>query len=165
MYQQSLGCFVNCHQYHKVQTTVSFLERTVVINIFSHLKSYIIAWLTNLDHHSLYAKIDSGWIWPTFCMKFYHRSYFLLEPCTLFFLVSESHICMLFCRLEENEKLLLTPFEKNLDIWRQLWRVLERSDLVSDFSSLNLDLTTIFFPLVAVLDATSCCNLYLFEIF
>uniref|UniRef100_A0A2P2KFN8 Uncharacterized protein MANES_04G062500 n=1 Tax=Rhizophora mucronata TaxID=61149 RepID=A0A2P2KFN8_RHIMU len=33
--------------------------------------------------------------------------------------------------LEENEKLVLTPFEKNLDIWRQLWRVLERSDLVS----------------------------------
>ncbi|CAK9169539.1 unnamed protein product [Ilex paraguariensis] len=34
-------------------------------------------------------------------------------------------------RLEENEKLVLTPFEKNLDIWRQLWRVVERSDLVS----------------------------------
>ncbi|MBA0615420.1 hypothetical protein Godav_015559 [Gossypium davidsonii] len=33
-------------------------------------------------------------------------------------------------RLEENEKLVLTPFEKNLDIWRQLWRVLERSDLL-----------------------------------
>uniref|UniRef100_A0A2C9W2A0 Uncharacterized protein n=1 Tax=Manihot esculenta TaxID=3983 RepID=A0A2C9W2A0_MANES len=33
--------------------------------------------------------------------------------------------------LEENEKLVLTPFEKNLDIWRQLWRVVERSDLVS----------------------------------
>eukprot|EP00897_Mesotaenium_endlicherianum_P010478 jgi/Mesen1/9459/ME000627S08849 len=32
--------------------------------------------------------------------------------------------------LEENEKLVLTPFEKNLDIWRQLWRVLERSDLM-----------------------------------
>ncbi|KAL6007217.1 hypothetical protein ACLOJK_032713 [Asimina triloba] len=32
-------------------------------------------------------------------------------------------------RLEENEKIVLTPFEKNLDIWRQLWRVLERSDL------------------------------------
>ncbi|MQL84191.1 hypothetical protein Taro_016697, partial [Colocasia esculenta] len=33
-------------------------------------------------------------------------------------------------RLEENEKLVITPFEKNLDIWRQLWRVLERSDLL-----------------------------------
>lgn len=32
--------------------------------------------------------------------------------------------------LEENENLVLTPFEKNLDIWRQLWRVLERSDLL-----------------------------------
>lgn len=33
-------------------------------------------------------------------------------------------------RLEENEHLLLTPFEKNLEVWKQLWRVLERSDLV-----------------------------------
>lgn len=33
-------------------------------------------------------------------------------------------------RVEENEKLVLTPFEKNIEIWRQLWRVLERSDLV-----------------------------------
>lgn len=32
--------------------------------------------------------------------------------------------------LEENGKLVLTPFEKNLDIWRQLWRVIERSDLI-----------------------------------
>ncbi|KAG8371106.1 hypothetical protein BUALT_Bualt13G0052300 [Buddleja alternifolia] len=36
----------------------------------------------------------------------------------------------ILARLEENEKLVLTPFEKNLDIWRQLWRVLERSDLL-----------------------------------
>ena len=33
-------------------------------------------------------------------------------------------------KLEENKKLVLTPFEKNLDIWRQLWRVVERSDLL-----------------------------------
>ncbi|XP_024994891.1 GTPase LSG1-1-like [Cynara cardunculus var. scolymus] len=33
-------------------------------------------------------------------------------------------------RLEENDTLVLTPFEKNLDIWRQLWRVVERSDLL-----------------------------------
>ncbi|XP_071706686.1 GTPase LSG1-2-like [Rutidosis leptorrhynchoides] len=33
-------------------------------------------------------------------------------------------------RLEENDNLVLTPFEKNLDIWRQLWRVVERSDLL-----------------------------------
>lgn len=33
-------------------------------------------------------------------------------------------------RLEENDNLVLTPFEKNLDIWRQLWRVLERSDMI-----------------------------------
>ena len=32
--------------------------------------------------------------------------------------------------VEEQEKLVLTPFEKNLEIWRQLWRVLERSHIV-----------------------------------
>lgn len=35
-----------------------------------------------------------------------------------------------FASLEENEKLVITPFEKNLEIWRQLWRVIERSDLI-----------------------------------
>ena len=32
--------------------------------------------------------------------------------------------------LEEKEHILLTPFEKNIEFWRQLWRVIERSDLV-----------------------------------
>jgi len=32
--------------------------------------------------------------------------------------------------LEEQEHLCLTPYEKNLEVWRQLWRVLERSDCV-----------------------------------
>ena len=31
---------------------------------------------------------------------------------------------------EERDNLLLTPYEKNLEIWRQLWRVVERSDAV-----------------------------------
>ncbi|SCU84097.1 LAME_0C08218g1_1 [Lachancea meyersii CBS 8951] len=31
---------------------------------------------------------------------------------------------------ENNEDLLLTPFERNIEVWRQLWRVIERSDLV-----------------------------------
>eukprot|EP01025_Chloroclados_australasicus_P024972 TRINITY_DN25006_c0_g1_i8.p1 TRINITY_DN25006_c0_g1~~TRINITY_DN25006_c0_g1_i8.p1 ORF type:complete len:712 (-),score=133.68 TRINITY_DN25006_c0_g1_i8:319-2454(-) len=33
-------------------------------------------------------------------------------------------------RLEDEEGLVMTPFEKNLEVWRQLWRVLERSDVV-----------------------------------
>lgn len=33
-------------------------------------------------------------------------------------------------QLQENQGLLLTPFEKNLEFWRQLWRVVERSDIV-----------------------------------
>lgn len=32
--------------------------------------------------------------------------------------------------LEGDELLVLTPFEKNLEVWRQLWRVVERSDVV-----------------------------------
>lgn len=32
--------------------------------------------------------------------------------------------------LAEKEDLLLTPFERNIEVWRQLWRVLERSHLV-----------------------------------
>ncbi|KAJ5795098.1 Ribosome biogenesis GTPase Lsg1 [Penicillium paradoxum] len=32
--------------------------------------------------------------------------------------------------LSENNDLLMTPFERNLEVWRQLWRVIERSDLV-----------------------------------
>ncbi|KAH8835699.1 hypothetical protein DL96DRAFT_1666368 [Flagelloscypha sp. PMI_526] len=33
-------------------------------------------------------------------------------------------------QLQDNDHLLLTPFERNLEVWRQLWRVLERSHLV-----------------------------------
>ncbi|KAK9457774.1 P-loop containing nucleoside triphosphate hydrolase protein [Dipodascopsis uninucleata] len=32
--------------------------------------------------------------------------------------------------LEENHDLLLTPFERNIEVWRQLWRVIERSCVV-----------------------------------
>uniref|UniRef100_UPI00398F7076 large subunit GTPase 1 homolog n=1 Tax=Pristiophorus japonicus TaxID=55135 RepID=UPI00398F7076 len=33
-------------------------------------------------------------------------------------------------QLEEERNLILTPFERNLDFWRQLWRVIERSDII-----------------------------------
>ncbi|EFN76113.1 Large subunit GTPase 1-like protein [Harpegnathos saltator] len=33
--------------------------------------------------------------------------------------------------LQETEGIILTPFEKNLEFWRQLWRVVERSDVVA----------------------------------
>jgi len=35
-----------------------------------------------------------------------------------------------FVELEENYDIALTPFEKNLEFWRQLWRVVEKSDVV-----------------------------------
>ncbi|TNM87955.1 large subunit GTPase 1 homolog [Takifugu flavidus] len=36
----------------------------------------------------------------------------------------------ILAQLEEEQKLILTPFERNLEFWRQLWRVIERSDIV-----------------------------------
>ena len=32
--------------------------------------------------------------------------------------------------LQESNDLLMTPFERNLEVWRQLWRVIERSELI-----------------------------------
>ncbi|XP_045163373.2 large subunit GTPase 1 homolog [Mercenaria mercenaria] len=32
--------------------------------------------------------------------------------------------------VQEDERIVMTPYEKNLDFWRQLWRVIERSDIV-----------------------------------
>lgn len=32
--------------------------------------------------------------------------------------------------MEEEHKVLMTPYEKNLEVWRQLWRVVERADIV-----------------------------------
>lgn len=32
--------------------------------------------------------------------------------------------------LQDNQDLLMTPFERNIEVWRQLWRVIERSDLL-----------------------------------
>jgi len=31
--------------------------------------------------------------------------------------------------LQEVDGITLTPYEKNLDFWRQMWRVIERSDV------------------------------------
>jgi hypothetical protein len=33
-------------------------------------------------------------------------------------------------KIQENENITMTPFEKNLEVWRQLWRVIERSHVV-----------------------------------
>jgi len=32
--------------------------------------------------------------------------------------------------IQEDEDIICTPFEKNLELWRQLWRVIERSDVL-----------------------------------
>jgi len=32
--------------------------------------------------------------------------------------------------LDIDQQQRATPFEKNLEVWRQLWRVLERSDML-----------------------------------
>ncbi len=55
-------------------------------------------------------------------------------PCSCHLLTQERNAFVEWRRelaqLEEQERLVLTPFEKNLEVWRQLWRVLERSDIV-----------------------------------
>ncbi|KAF7635255.1 CP-type G domain-containing protein [Meloidogyne graminicola] len=33
-------------------------------------------------------------------------------------------------KLSEGSNVVITPFERNLEIWRQLWRVVERSDII-----------------------------------
>jgi large subunit GTPase 1 len=33
-------------------------------------------------------------------------------------------------QIEESDHFILTPFERNLDMWRQLWRVVELSDVI-----------------------------------
>ncbi len=33
-------------------------------------------------------------------------------------------------QLQEGTGFVLTPFERNIEVWRQLWRVIERSDLL-----------------------------------
>lgn len=36
----------------------------------------------------------------------------------------------ILAHLQEERECVVTPYEKNLDFWRQLWRVIERSDLI-----------------------------------
>lgn len=47
--------------------------------------------------------------------------------------------------LESNEHLCLTPFEKNLEVWRQLWRVVERSEVVVQVSSQENEMMSFLF--------------------
>ncbi len=64
----------------------------------------------------------------------------VLEP-------SKAHCSCVDNRLEDDEGLVLTPFEKNLEVWRQLWRVLERSDIVVQVT-LNMHLCVPFLILL-----------------
>jgi large subunit GTPase 1 len=45
-------------------------------------------------------------------------------------LFAGSSDALVVSRLQERDNFLLTPFERNIEVWRQLWRVLERSHLV-----------------------------------
>lgn len=47
-----------------------------------------------------------------------------------FLQVTKTSVTHLLPRLQESEDLMFTPFERNLEVWRQLWRVLERSHLI-----------------------------------
>lgn len=52
----------------------------------------------------------------------------LAQSVLLTVLVSAFSYCQF--RVQEKDDLLLTPFERNIEVWRQLWRVIERSHLV-----------------------------------
>jgi len=60
----------------------------------------------------------------------------------------------------------MTPFERNLDIWRQLWRVVERSELVVQIGEAwcvaggesEVVLTQCCFVFVQWTRATRCCS-------
>ncbi|KAJ3129583.1 hypothetical protein HK101_005213, partial [Irineochytrium annulatum] len=43
--------------------------------------------------------------------------------------------------LEEEKELLMTPYERNIEVWRQLWRVCERSDVVIQIVDARAPLT------------------------
>ena len=52
--------------------------------------------------------------------------------------------------LEEVKGYLLTPFEKNLEVWRQLWRVIERAQLTAAREELALSFTKVSAPFAGV---------------
>lgn len=58
---------------------------------------------------------DGGWPSEQHCLK---------RDATSKLILDDPH------SLQDNQSLLLTPFERNLEVWRQLWRTCERSDLV-----------------------------------
>lgn len=69
----------------------------------------------------------------------YLLGYFLIIPLSFRFTDHILFVAYIFrclryvctCSAEEtNSEKKVTPFEKNLEVWRQLWRVMERSDLI-----------------------------------
>ena len=51
-------------------------------------------------------------------------------------------------QLQEKDNLTVTPYEKNLDFWRQLWRVIERSSVVVQIVDARNPLLFRFVPLL-----------------
>lgn len=66
--------------------------------------------------------------------------------------------------LQETDGLMMTPYEKNLEFWRQLWRVIERSDVVVQIVDARHPLLFLCQDLVqyvAETDASKCSLLLL----
>lgn len=66
--------------------------------------------------------------------------------------------------LQETDCLVMTPYEKNLEFWRQLWRVIERSDVVVQIVDARHPLLFLCQDLVryvAETDASKCSLLLL----
>jgi large subunit GTPase 1 len=54
----------------------------------------------------------------------------LLSECEISRYLAALLTLMVSSRLAEGQRLLLTPYERNIQVWRQLWRVIERSQLI-----------------------------------
>ncbi|OMJ23961.1 Large subunit GTPase 1, partial [Smittium culicis] len=101
------------HKENKYKLTVPrrpfWDENTTPAQLHKHERESFLKWRRGLAKYSLILL---------------HYSLFLIQ-------YNSSYLLFFFLtRLEEDEGFLLTPFERNLEVWRQLWRVLERSDII-----------------------------------
>lgn len=56
-------------------------------------------------------------------------------------------------RLQEIDDLTMTPFEKNLEFWRQLWRVIEKRSLFTSARIASLQTMSSSDVIVQIVDA------------
>ena len=68
-----------------------------------------------------------------------------------------------FLRLQDVEGISLTPFEKNLEFWKQLWRVIERRFVKIWYSNFNTKCLSSFFNSDVIVQIVDARNPLLFR--